>query len=85
MLKYRMTVYYKTSNTEMITKYMRELIPEWQRAEREVIASRVWEWETDKPLTEEVIKKIKALKEDWMDEIIIEEVTKSPKKEVPKC
>ncbi len=75
-MKYRMTVCYKTPNTEMVTTHMQELIPEWQKAGREVIASRVWEWETDIPLTEEKITSIKALKEDWMDEIIIEKLTK---------
>lgn len=73
-MKYHMTVYYKTPNTEMVTTQMQKLIPEWQKARKELIVSRVCEWETDTPLTKEQIEKIKALKEDWMDEITIEEV-----------
>ncbi len=73
-MKYRMTVYYRTPNTELVTEHVQKMIPEWRKTERELIASRVWEWKTDTPLTDKKIKAIKALKEDWMDEIVIEEV-----------
>lgn len=73
-MKYRIKVYYRTEAMVKITGYMREIIDDWKRKGTRLEGCRTFEFETDKPLPPEAIEKLKALKEDWMDEVVVEEV-----------
>lgn len=71
-MKYQLKVYYRTSLMDKITKEMQELIPEWKRRNTQLEGCKVFEFETTEPLSVETIEKLKVLKEDWMNEIVVE-------------
>ncbi len=73
-MRYRIKVYYRTEIMDKITEYMGEIIDEWKRRGTRLEGCRTFEFETDEPLPPETIEKLKATKEDWMDEVAVEEV-----------
>jgi len=73
MIKYRIEVYYHTKASKKLTKWMRDIMDDWRKAGKEVVNCRVFEFKTSRRLTPEEIGKLKDLKEDWMDEIVVSE------------
>ena len=59
---------------DKITGYMQFIMDDWKRADKRLEGCRVFEFETDTPLSAEVKAKLVALKKDWMDEVKLEEV-----------
>lgn len=72
--KYRIKIYYRTELMDKITGYMRDILDDWKRSGKRLEGCQVFEFETDEPLPPETIGKLKALKEDWMEEVVVEEV-----------
>jgi hypothetical protein len=73
-MKYRLKVYYRTPLMDKITGYMQDILDDWKRNKKRLEGCRVFEFETEAPLSAEVQAKLVALKEDWMDEVELEEV-----------
>lgn len=73
-MKYEMRVYYRTPQMDEVTESVQKLIPEWKARDRRLEGCRTFQFEVAEPLSDEKIEKMKALKEDWMTEIVIEEV-----------
>jgi hypothetical protein len=73
-MKYRLKVYYRTPLMDKITGYMQQIIDEWKKNEKRLEGCRVFEFETEAPLSAEVKAKLVALKEDWMEGVELEEV-----------
>jgi len=74
VIKYRIKVYYRTEMMDKITGYMQEIMDDWKRNDKKLEGCRTFEFEKDEPLSPEIIERIKARKEDWMEEIVVEEV-----------
>jgi len=74
MIKYRLEIYYRTPVMDKVTGYMQEIFDDWKQTNKRLEASRVFEFETEVPLSAEVKAKLLALKKDWMDEVVLEEV-----------
>jgi len=74
MVKYRLKIYYRTPIMDKVTSYMREIFDDWKQTNRQLEGCRVFEFETPAPLSQEVIAKLLALKENWMDDVVLEEV-----------
>jgi len=74
MPKYCLKFYYQPELLDKITEDMQHLVPDWKQGSRRLEVCRVYEFETGKPLPEEVIAKLWALKEDWMNDLELEEV-----------
>lgn len=73
VIKYRIEVYYHTEASRKVTKWMRRIMDDWKKAGKEMVNCKVFEFKTDRRLTPEEIRKLKDLKEDWMDEIVVSE------------
>lgn len=74
VMKYYLKVYYRTDAMDQVTEYMRQIVDEWKQKNTRLEGCRIYEFETDEPLSSEAIEKLKALREDWMTEIVVEEV-----------
>ena len=74
MIKHRLKIYYRTPVMDKVTGYMQQIFEDWKCTGRRLEASRVFEFETEVPLSAEVKAKLRALKEDWMDDVQLEEV-----------
>ncbi len=59
---------------DKITDYAQQIMDDWKRSNKHLEGCQVFEFNTDTPLSEETIAKIKATKPDFADEIEIEEV-----------
>ncbi|MBA7716920.1 hypothetical protein ES703_126005 [subsurface metagenome] len=59
---------------DKITGYMQQILDDWKQTDKHLEGCRVFEFEADEPLPPEIIEKIIATKEDWMDEVSVEEV-----------
>jgi len=73
-MKYRLKVYYRTELLNKVTGYMQDIMADWKRNDTKLQVCRTFEFESDKPLPPEALEKVKVCKEDWMDEIVVEEV-----------
>ena len=72
-MRYRVKVHYRTELMDKITEYMQRISDDWKENDRRLVGCRVFEFEVDAALSPEEIEKIKACREDWMDDIEIEE------------
>lgn len=59
---------------DKITGYMWRIMDDWRRSNKHLEGCQTFEFNTDTPLSEETIAKIKAAKPDFAHEIEIEEV-----------
>ena len=73
-VKYRLKVYYRTPFMDKITEYMQFIMDDWKRNDKRLEMCQVFEFKTEAPLSAEVKEKLITLKEDWMDEVELEEV-----------
>ncbi len=73
MIKYRIEVYHHTEASKRVTEWMQEVMDDWKKAGKGIVNCMVFEFKTDRRLTPEEIRKLKDLKEDWMDEIVVSE------------
>lgn len=73
-MKYHLKVYYRTELMDKITGYMQVMMPDWKQRKKHLLGCQIFEINVKKPLTKEEVAKLKALKEDWMEEIKIEKV-----------
>ena len=73
-MRYRLKVYYRTPLMDKITSYMQDIFDDWKHTGRQLQVCQVFEFETEPPLSDEVKAKLVALKEDWTDEVELEEV-----------
>jgi len=73
-MKYRLKVYYRTPLMDKITGYMQDILDDWKQNDKYLEGCRVFEFETDAPLSAEVKRCLVALKEDWMEKVELEEV-----------
>lgn len=73
-MKYRLKFYYRTPLMDKITEYMHHIMPAWKQNDKHLEGCRVFEFETDAPLSAEMKRCLVALKEDWMEKVELEEV-----------
>ena len=73
-MKYRLKVYYRTPLMDKVTGYMQDIFDDWKRNKKCLEGCRVFEFETEAPLSAEVKAKLVALKEDGMEKVELEEV-----------
>lgn len=73
-MKYHLKIYYRTELMDKITGYMQQIMDDWKQTDKRLEGCRIFEFETDEPLSPEVVEKLKALKEGWMTEVVVEEV-----------
>ena len=73
-MRYHLKVYYRTPLMDKVTGYMQSIIDEWKKNDTRLEGCRVFEFETEAPLSAEVKAKLVALKKDWMEGIELEEV-----------
>ena len=74
-MKYHLKIYYRTPLMDKITGYMQQIVPEWKQNDRRLEGCRVFEFETATPLSNEVKRKLVALKQDWMEDVVLEEAS----------
>lgn len=74
-MRYLMKVYYRTELMDKISGYMQGIICDWRQGDKHLLGCRIFKFETDTPLSDETKAKLIALKEDWMEEITVEEET----------
>ena len=73
MIKYRIEVYYHTEASKKVTEWMRQIMDDWRKAGKGLVSCKVFEFKMSRRLAPEEIRKLKDLKEDWMDEIVVSE------------
>ena len=73
-MKYRLKFYYRTPLMDKVTEYMQQIVDDWKQNDKRLEGCRVFEFETDTPLSAELKRCLLALKEDWMEKVELEEV-----------
>lgn len=73
-MRYNLKIYYRTEHTQKVSEWMGKVLHDWGPNGKQLEVCRTFEVRTDEPLSQEVKDRLVVLKEDWMEEVELEEI-----------